>query len=107
MGFTEGPGDGGLSGSGCDSDGWSNVGMMQHHFDGISVILPIDGTDEEEELVRPNTGTDVGGGTIQVVVYAWGGWTNGFWEDRVSCVTPAERRRIHVAGDPKRVTSNC
>ena len=57
-GFTEGPGDGGLSGSGGDSDVWSEVGTMWHHIDGISVISSIDGTDEEEELVRPTTGTD-------------------------------------------------
>ena len=90
MGFTEGPGDGGLSGSGGVSDGWSNVGTMWHHFDGISVISQIDGTDEEEELVRPSTGTHVGGGAIRIVVYTWGGWTKGFWEDSVSCVTPVD-----------------
>ena len=82
--FTEGPGDGGLSGSGGDLDGCSDVGTMQHHFDGISVISQIDGTDEEEELVRPTTGTDVGRGAIRVVVYGWGGWTKSFWEDSVS-----------------------
>ena len=38
--FTEGPGDGGLSGSGDDlADGWSNVGMIQHHFDRDSVFF--------------------------------------------------------------------
>ena len=93
MGFTGGPGDGVLSGSGGDSDGWSNMGTMWHGFDGISVILPIEGTEEEEEeLVRPTTGTDVGRGAIRVVVYARGGWTKGFWEDGVSCVTPVESR---------------
>ena len=68
--FTEGPGDGGLSGSRNDSvDGWSNVGTIQRCFDGVSVILTTDSTKEEEELVRPTTGTDVGGGGIWVVVY--------------------------------------
>ena len=97
-----------MSGSGGDSDGWSNVGTMWHHFDGISVISSIDSTDEEEELVRPTTGTEVARGAIRVVVYTWGGWTKGFWEDGVSCVTPVESRsRICAAGDPKRATFNC
>ena len=61
----------GLSGSGDDlADGWSNVGTIWHHFDGVSVISTTDGTTEEEELVRPTMGTDVGGGAISVVVYA-------------------------------------
>ena len=75
--FTERPGDGGLSGSGGDSDGWSNMGTMQYHFEGISVITSIDGTDEEEELVMPTTGTEVGRGAIRAVVYAWGCCTFG------------------------------
>ena len=77
-GFTARPGDGGLSGSGDDLvDGWSNMGTIQHHFGGVSVILTTDGTKEEEELVRPTMGTDVGGGAICIVVYAWGCCTFG------------------------------
>ena len=67
-----------MSGGGDDlADGWSNVGTIQHHFDGISVVLTTDSTDEEEQLVRPTMGTDVGGGAIWVVVYAWGCCTFG------------------------------
>ena len=76
-GFMDRPGDEGLSGTGGDSDVWSDVGTMQHHFDGISVISITDVTKDEEELMRPTTGTDVGGGVIRVVVYAWGCCTFG------------------------------
>ena len=106
-GFTERLGDGGLSGSGGDLDVWSDVGTMQHCFDGISVISLIDSTDEEEELVRPTMGTDVGGGAIQVVIYVWACCTFGVIRISDDC-NLSDRRSMNLeAREPNKVTSSC
>ena len=73
-----------------------------------TVILPIEDTGGNGELVRPTTGTDVGGGAMRVYVCTWGGWIMGFCEAGVDCITPVDSRlRTCAAGDPKRATSNC
>ena len=70
-----------------------------------TIILPIEHTGGNEELVRPTTRTDVGGGAMGVDVYTWGGWSMGFCEAGVNCITTVDSRlRTCAAGDPKRAS---
>ena len=86
------------------------VGVMWGQYDiiyGISVILNTDGTKEDEELVRPTMGTDVGGGAIQVVVYAWGCCTFGVIGIHDGCNLSTRRSTSLEAGEPNKATSSC
>ena len=73
-----------------------------------TVVLPIEDTGGNEELVRPTTGTDVGRGAMGDDIYTWGGWIMGFCKAGVNCITPVDSRlRTCAGGDPRRATSYC
>ena len=115
--LSEGPGWGGLLGMEVTS-GWGiSVVEIWWCFGGISWIsweagvitsLLLEATAGIEELVMPTIGIVEGGGTIGVMVYAWGGWISCCCKVDAGCIIlVASTLRNWATGNPRSATSNC